>query len=370
MMLSRVRFMQAARLPPTSVESLRRVVPDNPSESRARCISCEASCCSLLSPVKIKNRLGHDAYRPLHITRQHGEMQLVHACTAYFNISEKYYNNRQLFALHYLKYWLHHRQEDVLVNTPKEHTYYDLVSQQDLNALLHYVNDIFFGVPMRNVKISWDWNLPDTDLGETREVCLSSCIGFCNCPVLGLQISLNPRISSSDIGERSLLMNLLGTILHEAVHAFLMLYSFPTLCHNPRFWGAWHGRPWQVLAENVEKVFYHLTGLPVLLGRFDAIRVNWPHVFPLPTTADFDEWNFEREATYLNRYDFLVWSGHQLKKDAPIDPHEECMHWQTMWADEKRYGVCYRSPLFGSVEPLVAVSQALEEVSQTHSGVL
>ena len=91
-----------------------------------------------------------------------------------------------------------------------------------------------------------------------------------------------------------IMLDILSVLLHEAVHVFF-LSNACTLCRSC----SWnlniqsHGRAWQLLTSRVENKFIRLTGLPVYLGGFDALRRHWKFVYPLPSLHDISEWRLE-----------------------------------------------------------------------------
>jgi hypothetical protein len=277
----------------------------------ARSRTCPPWCCSatrLLRRSPTPNRYGNTAYKPLSLPHPSEEMQVVRLMIEYFDHEQDHLNETQLQAVDALRLWISHRAHEFLVTDmtreelirgrrSEKKTYASLVSPAELESLWTWINNIFFGERMEGVSIGWMEGPPDDERtqGRTEAFYLCACEGNCGCiskTPPKVKMTLNPVFIEPDSCMTSM-MSLISCILHESAHACL---DYHVQDDNLHIGG--HGRPWQTLAERIEEVFFHLTGLPIMLGRLEAIQEHWETVDKLPTLHDLAAWNLEREEVY------------------------------------------------------------------------
>ena len=99
-----------------------------------------------------------------------------------------------------------------------------------------------------------------------------------------------PHLTQAAIGR-------LNTLLHEIVHAFVELYACPKCPtykqHVKDLRG--HRHVWQQIACCVEYAAPHTIGLPLKLGRFEAIQANWESFRYLRSPQELDMWELVDE---------------------------------------------------------------------------
>ncbi|KAK0284294.1 hypothetical protein LTR35_006010 [Friedmanniomyces endolithicus] len=141
-----------------------------------------------------------------------------------------------------------------------------LLSDNDfLLAGLRYISEVFFVRLVNDVPVRWSRELTVYD---TEERAVSGMTDF-DPDSNDCTIKLNPEhfdLRSTDGRPRP---GILSVLLHEACHAFLLLYSCRpecAACSEASYVGlvdeTGHGLAWQTLAFNVERSFNRLCYLP------------------------------------------------------------------------------------------------------------
>lgn len=92
-------------------------------------------------------------------------------------------------------------------------------------------------------------------------------------------------------------MGRLNTLLHEIIHEFIELYACPKCPTYKQYVKdlRGHGHAWQQIAYWVEYAAPHIIGLPLKLGRFEAIKANWKSFKYLPSLQELDIWELVDE---------------------------------------------------------------------------
>jgi hypothetical protein len=124
--------------------------------------------------------------------------------------------------------------------------------------------------------------------------------------------------TTSYIGS-SVILDALGTLLHEVVHVYPQNHACD-YCYAAE-WNLQrngHGRARQLLAARVEKCWTVWTGLPVDLGRFEALWHHWKNLDVLPSIHDLEEWDFGHKLMNKFHYAELV-DMYQNKGGKEID---------------------------------------------------
>ncbi|KAF2820640.1 hypothetical protein CC86DRAFT_116218 [Ophiobolus disseminans] len=117
------------------------------------------------------------------------------------------------------------------------------------------------------------------------------------------EIIIFPKNVGSDFGSYRI-MAIISTLVHEAVHIFLDYYSCRHCKMHRRnndFRG--HGRAWQLVAVQLEDTFPRLLGIPLNLGRREALWSHWNHARRLPSPHDLASFKLQ------NRY---ITSNHDI----------------------------------------------------------
>ncbi|KAK3113642.1 hypothetical protein LTR53_008882, partial [Teratosphaeriaceae sp. CCFEE 6253] len=137
--------------------------------------------------------------------------------------------------------------------------------ESHMQALLSILSTIFFLDELREVRFSWRADLlrdhgayGRTSLDPTR-------------PGL-VHIKLDPTDWSGRMSGAPYKIGLLGTMLHECAHAFLMLYADQRCSACTEDQGqCGHGPAWVMLAANMEAFARGTFGLDVRLGAFTML---------------------------------------------------------------------------------------------------
>jgi hypothetical protein len=153
-----------------------------------------------------------------------------------------------------------------------------------MEAFLQIFNEIFF---FNSVVPTFLWRNGE---GEW--------LGICNWgePSNGnvSQVMLDPRATNlwDECDEiKGKAISRLGTLLHEATHAYFQQYACGECGHAHVDWWMGHGRAWQLLAAKLEEKTLEFWGLPLDLSRFRAISHFWGRQTTLPCFHDLDRWN-------------------------------------------------------------------------------
>lgn len=205
-------------------------------------------------------------------------MHLTRNIITYFDRPWEYLNDEQLAARDWFLGWCRGRREDMLrISEHKDGE--KLLSGVEMRRLWKCFNELFFGGDLADGQFRWNPSLVDLGQAGSRN----------GRPT----IEVNPQETAKDFGDY-VALEFIGTLMHEAVHAFLNYYS----C---RFCFTWkydlnasgHGRAFQILAAKLEEVFPRLLGLPLKLHRFLSLLANWDELKPLPSPHDLAVFGLE-----------------------------------------------------------------------------
>ena len=145
--------------------------------------------------------------------------------------------------------------------------------KKPITKLLQMLSELFFLGKLRKVRFAWRKGLVQSMV----------CLGYANwdeAEKTVAYITCDPDASWSQTDA------LLGIIMHECVHAFLMLYCCPSGCAGcDKDWGATaHGRAWFCLSLNIQAVARGILGKDV---RLLAFRHSRDYV---PCAADWEQY--------------------------------------------------------------------------------
>ncbi|KAH7086161.1 hypothetical protein FB567DRAFT_593111 [Paraphoma chrysanthemicola] len=286
---------------PYDLEAMIEAQSSNPS---CTCDTCDPEAyvpgrhCNFPPHFRIKlqkdpvpNKLGSECYlvpktfSNLDIKRAE-PMHFARTCIEYFDRPEHQLNDTQLDALAQLRKWRTERLHIILSSQPA--TYLDrLISESEMRDLLGCINAIFFGHDYDMYIFRWipTWSVPQ-----------SAHVRRSNSYSHRYIIEMLSNLPGPDPFQGRWMLEILGILLHEAVHVQLCAHACKTCKRsdeNIRPGG--HGRAWQLLAAAVERCFVKYLGLPVDLHRFGSLRVDWKKKSPskLPSKHDMEEWKLD-----------------------------------------------------------------------------
>ena len=215
-------------------------------------------------------------------------MTLTRTAVRYFDRPIDTLNTTQLTALKNIQNWIQYYMSLIFPNTPAESpaSLNEVFSIPSIRDLWTQINVLFFGSDMFYRKSKFRWltefhiQYPDVMGAAWRDYYYN--------------ITIEPTLDSFDM---------LGTLLHEICHSFFQQYSCQScrsragnLCSDG------HGRAWQILSSAMERKFTEFTGLPIDLGRFEAIQHHWKNRARLSTLHDFGDWELGRQ-TLMRSYE-------------------------------------------------------------------
>lgn len=131
-----------------------------------------------------------------------------------------------------------------------------------MRQLWKSISELFFGVDIGDAKFVWSREI--YEIGMTSV--LTNTDGRCvSC------ITMNLDKTTKDCGNYHVVA-IISTLLHEAVHSFLAKYRCES-CRTENFTttGAYHGRPFQIIAAKIEEIVPRLLDIPVKLGRDSSL---------------------------------------------------------------------------------------------------
>ncbi|TKA75369.1 hypothetical protein B0A55_06008 [Friedmanniomyces simplex] len=139
-----------------------------------------------------------------------------------------------------------------------------------MHDLLPILSNIFFLGKLYRVDVTWRKDLSPCD----------GCYGYTITDGKDkgvVYVILDPDNFSQETGTRTHRGHAIGTMLHECVHAFLMLYCGWDDCAGCRAAEGenGHGRAWVRLAMEVEAVAWGMLRADVRLGAFDLRAIEY-----------------------------------------------------------------------------------------------
>ncbi|KAF1955259.1 hypothetical protein CC80DRAFT_594440 [Byssothecium circinans] len=167
-----------------------------------------------------------------------------------------------------------------------------LITAPEMLQLWKNLNTLFFGTHIRRLAFRWRRSL--STLGAAFRT-----------DGLGIPyIAMNPLKHSQQFGGY-VLLDVISTLVHEAIHVFLRCRA----CGFCRSRGAdlgngGHGSAFQILGRALEEAGPRLLGLPLRLGRLEAVLGSWKGrgEAGVPSLCEFgawglsDDWAFEGDA--------------------------------------------------------------------------
>ncbi|KAF2638300.1 hypothetical protein P280DRAFT_520320 [Massarina eburnea CBS 473.64] len=217
-------------------------------------------------------------------------MHLTRMIIKYFDRSVKDLNNEQLAAREAICKWRDKRWRDI-ISIPKTQDGRDLVTVAEMRQLWKWFNVLFFGGPIRGVNFRWSMTL-------FHSGCTSFHFGIPH-------VKINPYRLGGSFGSY-IFLELISTLMHEAVHAFLIHHPCSYCCSNRMDYGEnGHGRAFHVLGAKLEEVFPRLLGLPLRLGRVESVFADWKYPVSLPSVHEFSEWKLQDDYGYETDEDVL-----------------------------------------------------------------
>lgn len=154
-----------------------------------------------------------------------------------------------------------------------------------MRDILGCINVLFFGRDSCMFHFRWASKVAQDAEAHTQEHAMT-----------GFTIKMLRALPRQSRFEGRWMLDLLGTLVHEAVHVYFYAYT----CHRCRsaeenLMSHGHGRAWQLVTARLERCFVRFVGLPVDMGRFSGIQGNWAYFYPTPSRHDFSEWRLENE---------------------------------------------------------------------------
>jgi hypothetical protein len=147
-----------------------------------------------------------------------------------------------------------------------------------MRELSKWICEIFFGSKIPGLKVCWKRNMKP--LGRTF---FSPIVPL----ILTIKTWIRSRISHHDGQGRFLFLDIIGTLVHELIHAVLQCwYKSCTACGRKDINSDGHDHAFQLLGAKLEVVFPRLLGLPLQLGRSESLIHRWEKLKPLPSPHD------------------------------------------------------------------------------------
>jgi hypothetical protein len=159
--------------------------------------------------------------------------------------------------------------------------------------VLSLLNRLFF--PGAGMDIQFEWISGGRVYGQTWD---TSSMTSTDRPTG--KIDLNFKVfreipSYSPLNNRA--MGRMGTMLHELVHAFFDAYACKMCQSSTRSVNdaKGHGRAWHHVTSLVERAAPRVIGIPLKLGRFDAVINNWGFMQYWPTRDEVAQWRLHND---------------------------------------------------------------------------
>lgn len=253
-------------------------------------------------------------------------MHLARTLIEYFDRPWEYMNDRQLAAREGLLKWV-----DGRADLFKYTTNFDAekaIPASEMRYLWKMISEMFFGVDIGDGTFTWDGNMCDLGTQKTRFKETT------NQP--SSMISMNSADMLGDFGKFNTL-SIVSILFHEAIHAVLEEYGCPE-CKTSEIndMAGHHGRPYQMLSTKIEEVVPILLGIPVKIGKFDALVLSWDEVHNLISRHDLAV--FKLSSTKLLSWEKLDVAELASRTKALCDfkPHAwmEARYWPAYWVDQ------------------------------------
>jgi hypothetical protein len=279
--------------PPTTPQEYIDMITDHHIETRIKRFGssitnekCRKSCNKAIPAVKCTNKLGNQTRvsDPL-TTNSHNAIRISKKVEAIMSAGPERATNEQLDAITTFKGLLEDDADDSLLRR-LGHADARRVGTDQMKQLIKLFSIIFFRD--HRMELGFTWEAPLGYYGRY----IHDPDGLSNIEMSALQFSVQPpfrRLTGRAVGRLSI-------ILHEIVHAYLYHYA----CDCPSsgkdvdaFEG--HGQAWQQIASFLERNAPRFICIPLILGRFDAIRSNW--VLPLywPPKKEVVKWDLDSQ---------------------------------------------------------------------------
>jgi hypothetical protein len=246
---------------------------------------CRKSCNTAIPTVKCTNKLGNQTQVSYRLrTKSHNALLLSSEVKAIMSAGPEFATDEQLDAITTFKGLLEDDADDSLL---RQLGYVDArhVDTVQMKQLIKLFSIIFFRD--RHMELGFTWTAPLGKFGGFQYGKYGSSIDMS-----ALECRVQPpfgRLTGRAVGR-------LGTILHELVHAHLHHYA----CRCPSylidvsaFKG--HGQAWQQIASSVERNAHRFICIPLILGRFNAIRSHWALTLYWPTKDEVVKWKLDSQ---------------------------------------------------------------------------
>ncbi len=292
---------------PKTIQELHDMVSAQPPPPPQQPLKCKGLFEQLLQSASLlwggdilrngcQNRYSYDALAPLSLEpkMKFEPMVLAHSVVKYFDQPKERLNDVQLAALDELLEWIDVRKRAFLCRKSAHTRYCDLICGLDLELLLSWINELFFGVKNAPMPILWNGKLGPHCPARVAKRPYNNSSRFC--------IEMNPNFLQVHTSE-NLMLHFLGTLLHEAAHVFEGMHTDRQPEHDMGTKG--HGASWQIIAAGVERTFLRLTGVPVNLGRWESIRAHWHKMARLPNKQELIEWHLQEDCAHEDYLDHL-----------------------------------------------------------------
>ena len=255
-----------------------------------------------------KNEFGNECYLPLkpsNAATSCESMHLARKTIEYFDRPKEELNDVQLHALRQLVTWRGSRINDILGKFQSGDRA-ALLPEKEMRFLWKCINELFFGRDSSRYFFRWKSHLSRGNVG----------VMMARPPLYFIKMKSKTGDKEHFWGG-SHILDTVGTLVHEAVHAYLQRHACP-LCWSTE-WNlnsSGHGNVWQLLAARVEDCFVRFLKLPVDLGRFDSIHRFWTYFYPLPSKHDLEEWKLENALLYeFYCHDLMEWYQNAIGPD-------------------------------------------------------
>jgi hypothetical protein len=224
-------------------------------------------------------------YEALHVARE---------AIRYFDKPLEQLNETQIAAVTKLKDLKerkgHNSRRDILQRLG--HTYaHKSVPKADMMYLLQIFNDLFFFGTL-DAEFLWTERFDvEGAIGQYRYADRHTPARICmHVRQVDSNISGYDRFNGN-------VMSRLGTLLHEAAHAYLGQFACRRCSTYRRNLDAFqHGRAFQLLATKLEEKVVAFLDLPIETGRLSSYLSQWDKVTALPSQHDMVVWRAEEAA--------------------------------------------------------------------------
>jgi hypothetical protein len=226
-------------------------------------------------------------------------MHLARSIVEYMDAYPYNWNQEQLQGLSTFAKWLARREHELYVRT-KETDGEKILPIEEARLLLKSFMEMFFGgaIPCKLVYKALSRGVlgtagPDS-LFHLHDITISLDVGA-------------SKMSKNEQGAYTLL-DFIGVLLHEAVHAFIQQYA---CTHCKSFKAAdtarGHGRAFQIIAAKIEQVCIRILGLPVDLMRCEALLYHWDVLSKkLPSRHDLQTWRLVTPKEFVAGRDYFA----------------------------------------------------------------